>query len=493
MVIFLTNNPDVGASKMKTVVIIGAGPAGLSAAYELLRESSDYKVVIFEKEDSVGGLAKTLTFDGGRVDIGGHRFFSKNEEVVALWKHILPETDGGMLLRDRESHILWDSKLINYPIRLDAQTFRVIGLSKGIRVGISYLAAKIHRKTICSLEDFYIDRFGKVLYSMFFKTYTKKLWGISADALSPDWGEQRVQRISLRTLILSAFGTFQKEERSLVSQYHYPAFGSGQLWDELSRKVMALGGIIHTGCTVEYLQVEDSCVSAIEYTDGTGRHRMLCDYVISSMPLKDLLLSMNAVPIEITSIANRLSFRDMIVVALAFPKTSMGDNYQKVKKDSWVYMQDTSATFGRMQLLNNWSPYATMVDEHILLELEYFCTKGDSLWSQPNTQLVESSIRELIQCGICIKHASASYSLVRRIEKAYPVYTDGYYDLPAVESWINGIGNLQCVGRNGQHRYNNMDHAVETGLIAARNILHKDYDRERIWHVNTDREYLEKQ
>lgn len=328
---------------------------------------------------------------------------------------------------------------------------------------------------------------------MFFKTYTKKLWGISADALSPDWGEQRVQRISLRTLILSAFGTFPKEERSLVPQYHYPAFGSGQLWDELSRKVMALGGIIHTGCTVEYLQVEDSCVSAIEYTDGTGRHRMLCDYVISSMPLKDLLLSMNAVPTEIASIASRLFFRDMIVVALAFPKTSMGDNYQKVKNDSWVYMQDTSATFGRMQLLNNWSPYATMVDEHILLELEYFCTKGDSLWSQPNTQLVESSIRELIQCGICIKHASASYSLVRRIEKAYPVYTDGYYDLPAVESWINGIGNLQCVGRNGQHRYNNMDHAVETGLIAARNILHKDYDRERIWHVNTDREYLEKQ
>lgn len=478
---------------MKKVVIIGAGPAGLSAAYELLRKSNDYKVVIFEQEDRVGGLAKTLVFDGGRVDIGGHRFFSRNQDVVALWKHILPEADNGMLLRNRESHILWDSKLIRYPICLDAQTFRAIGFAEGFKVSLSYLSAKFHRRKICSLEDFYIDRFGKELYSLFFETYTKKLWGLSADMLSADWGEQRVQGISLRTLIFSAFGKSEKEEKSLISQYRYPALGSGQLWDELGEKVAALGGIIKTGCTVKHLQLADSHISSIEYADNTGLHRESCDYLISSMPLKDLLLSIDTAPAEITSIGRRLLFRDMIVVALTFSQRSMGDNYPKVQKDSWVYMQDTSTTFGRMQILNNWSPYASVVEGHILLELEYFCTEGDNLWKQPDAQLIKSAIRELIQCGICNEQANAKYSLVRRVEKAYPVYTDGYYDLPTAEAWVNDIHNLQCIGRSGQHHYNNMDHAVETGLIAARNIIDKVYDKERIWHVNTDREYLENQ
>lgn len=478
---------------MKRVAIIGAGPAGLSAAYELLSKSNEYKVVILEKDNVVGGLSKTINFDGGRVDIGGHRFFSKNEEILNFWRCILPESNEGMLLRDRSSHILWDSKLINYPIRLDVQTLKALGISKGIKVISSYLAEKCRHRTINNLEDFYIDRFGKELYSMFFQAYTEKLWGLSANEISSDWGAQRVQNISLRTLVLSAIGRIHEDERSLIKKYSYPALGAGQLWDELSKRVIELGGVIETDSTVECFQLEGSHIKTVEYKKGNAHYQMVCDYIISSMPLKDLIFSINKSPLEIKEICKRLHFRDMMIVAFDLQRDSMGPTYQKVKKDSWIYMQDTMTTFGRIQVLNNWSPYATKVDGHGLLELEYFCTEGDSLWNKADTQIVELSLKELIQCGICNEKAKICHSVVKRVEKAYPIYTDGYYELSTVEEWINGINNLQCIGRNGQHRYNNMDHAVETGLIAARNIINKAHDRKLIWNVNTDKKYLENQ
>lgn len=479
---------------MKNVVIIGAGPAGLVTAYELLNKSgpSEYRVIVLEKDNEIGGLSKTITFGGGRVDIGGHRFFSKNEEILNLWRNLLPKNDKGMLQRERLSHILWNSKLINYPIQLDIDTVKALGIFDSVKVILSYLKEKCGYRKINNLEDFYVNRFGKQLYSMFFKDYTEKLWGVSASNLSSDWGEQRVQKISIRTLVLSALGKQHENERSLIKKYNYPALGAGQLWEELAKKVVELGGIIETGSTVEHLQLDDSQIKVVKYRNGNDYYQLFCDYVISSMPLRDLIFSINESPYEIKEICKRLYFRDMIVVAFDLEQDSMGANYHKVKKDSWIYMQDTTVTFGRIQILNNWSPYAVKVDGHVLLEIEYFCKEGDSLWNKVDMDIVEWTLKELTQCGICNEKPKIFYSIVKRVEKAYPIYTDGYNELSLVKEWVNTINNLQCIGRNGQHRYNNMDHAVETGLIAARNIINQVHEKESIWNVNVDKKFLEK-
>lgn len=478
---------------MKTVAIIGAGPAGLAAAYELLSQSNEYQVIIYEKDDSVGGLSKTFEFEGGRVDIGGHRFFTKSSDVLCLWENILPISDKGMLARDRKSHILWNSKLIDYPIEFNIQTMQVLGLIEGAKVAISYLQSKCIRKDIKNLEDFYVDRFGRKLYSIFFRDYTRKLWGMPANKLSPDWGTQRIQNVSLSEVFWSLLGiNNHPKERSFITQYRYPAFGAGQFWNALADRIVKMGGHIETNCFVNHLHMDDTHILSVEYKLQEQSIKKDCDYVISSMPLSELVMVVENSPIEVREIGKKLHYRDMVIVGIDLPGESMGRMFPKVQKDSWLYMQDVTMTFGRIQILNNWSPYAVKAKDHILLELEYFCDKGDALWLEDDAMLIKESLAELIQCGICSSDATISSYLVKRIEKAYPVYTDGYNQLDAVEEWIEGIDNLRCIGRNGQHRYNNMDHSVETGIAAARSILNENYNRKRIWNVNTDKEYLEK-
>ncbi len=479
---------------MKTVAIIGAGPAGLSMAFELLRQSNEYCVTIFEKESEIGGLSKTFEFEGGRVDIGGHRFFTKNESVQELWETVLPIADQGMLVRNRKSHILWKSKLIEYPVQLNLQTIRALGVIKGVKVVTSYLISMHKNNHINTLEDFYVQRFGRELYSTFFENYTYKLWGIPANQLSSDWGEQRVQKVSLAGLVRSMIfeqGKRSSEERSLIKEFYYPSFGSGQLWNELWNKILALGGKLETDCTVDGFELNGTGISSIEYTRNNVKHKKGFDYVISSMPLKDLVSSLDNCPDEIRQIANRLLYRDMIIVAVEIAKSETGFSFQIAEKDCWLYMQDEKMSFGRVQILNNWSPYAAASKDSILLELEFFCDKDDEMWRTDDRELLKKSISELVLCGLCKDSAKAVSYFIKRIEKAYPIYTDGYYQLDIVEEWINRIDNLRCIGRNGQHRYNNMDHSVETGIEAAKSILNENYDRKWLWNVNKKQEYLE--
>lgn len=476
---------------MKKIAIIGAGPAGLSAAYKLLNQSKEFQVVIFEKDSKVGGLSKSFEFEGGRIDIGGHRFFTKNDEITKFWEDIMPYHEKGMLLRDRKSHILWNSQIISYPIKLNFQTFRALGICKGLEVVLSYLNSKLKNKPISNLEDFYVNRFGKKLYAMFFHDYTYKLWGVFAKQLSADWGEQRIHKISLTQLVYSILFNNQSKpskERSLINQYKYPAFGCGQLWEELANRIINLGGEIRLECNVERFICNHSSIRAIEHTTNSMKHIEEFDYVISSMPLSSLCASIDHTPKEILEISDSLKYRDMIIVGLEIESSKMGNIYEMAKEDSWLYIQDKSIQFGRLQILNNWSPFAANNKNHLLLELEYFCNKDDFMWKKSDESLVHLAMDELKKCKICNTDAIAISNIVKKIEKAYPVYIDGYYKMDQIRTWLNDFENLQCIGRNGQHRYNNMDHSVETGFIAANNIIIGNLNKEQLWKVNENKE-----
>lgn len=480
---------------MRTVAVIGAGPAGLAAAYELLRCSKEYRVTVFEKAAVVGGLSKTLEFEGGRVDIGGHRFFSKSESVLSLWEEVLPFDDQGMLMRSRESHILWDSKLISYPIQLDVATMGAMGLVRGSKAVASYLQAKLRKGKIATLEDFYVDRFGRELYTLFFEDYTRKLWGLPASKLSPDWGSQRVRKVSLGALLRSALWhpEYDDGNRSLVNSYRYPAFGSGQMWEALRDKVVALGGEVKTSCLVEGMGYDGRRIEFVEYCERGHPAKSQFDFVVSSMPLGDLPVVVRDIPPEVGKACARLRYRDMVIVAVDFLKDAMGTTFQKAQRDSWLYAQDNRLRVGRWQILNNWSPFLVRNSGHVLLEAEYFCDEEDSLWSMDDAALANLALAELIRCGMCRDSAMADSYLVSRIEKAYPTYDDAYRRLPIIARWVDGVSNLLCVGRNGLHRYNNMDHSVESGLRAARIIMGSERDKGSLWDVGGGRDYLEEQ
>lgn len=490
---FVMRGSAAGSASHRSVAIIGAGPAGLSAAYALLKGSSDCKVTVYEKEPVVGGLSRTFEFEGGRVDIGGHRFFSRNPEVLALWEEVLPSGPEGMLLRDRASHILWNSRLIGYPIQLDLETLRSLGVARALRVVASYLRSMLHRENAGDLESFYVNRFGGELYKTFFRDYTSKLWGLPASAISSDWGSQRVRKVSLGALLGASLSGDRPrgKERSLIGKYLYPAYGSGQLWSALADKVTELGGEIVTGCSVERLSLVGNRVEQLECVKGGERFSVKPDHVISSMPLSDLAQSAVGIPPEVKQVCDALLYRDMVIVAVSVKKSFKGAAFEKASEDSWLYLQDSSLRAGRCQILNNWSPAASRDQEHLLLEMEYYCAKGDSLWEQEDPCLAELALRELVKCGLCEDGAFFDSYLVRRIEKAYPVYTGAYHQLSLVENWACNMDNLICVGRNGQHRYNNMDHSVECGLRAARALRGDTRAASGVWFVNRGEDYIE--
>lgn len=474
---------------MKTVAIIGAGPAGLSTAYQLLKQSKNHRITIFEKGESVGGLSKSFEFEGGRVDIGGHRFFTKNEMVKNLWDDVLPNSDKGMLVRKRKSHILYNNKLLEYPLKLNLSTVHSLGFMKGIKAIISYLIYSRKTMTINTLEDFFVKRFGRELFSDFFEKYTYKLWGIPASELSPDWGNQRVQKVSL---FRSIFFSNRKDERSLIKEFHYPALGCGQLWNELANKIITMGGTIETGCCVEGFELCNQNVSTLHYSKNGIKHKSKFDYVVSSMPLRELVLLCDNCPNEVKQVAIRLLYRDMIIVAVEIDKNDADTMLINAQSDCWLYIQDENISFGRVQILNNWSRYSVNNSDSFVLELEYFCNENDDLWNKEDNELLVQAITELISCGLCKQSATSKSYLIKRIEKAYPIYTDGYNQLNKIRDWADSIHNLRCIGRNGQHRYNNMDHSVETGIEAAKSILDKNYNEKWLWNVNSKQEYIEK-
>lgn len=513
----------------RTIVVIGAGPAGLTAAYEILTKSKDYKVIIIEKENTVGGISKTINCNGNRIDIGGHRFFSKIERVNNWWENFMPmqgslpkddkilnrvsrTIDGGpdpdktdivMLKRNRVSRIYFNNKFYDYPISIKFETFRNMGLLATLEVGFSYIKSIIFKRKENSLEDFYINRFGKKLYSMFFESYTENVWGIHPKYISPAWGVQRVKGVSIRAVIKDALKRAvhienKDKETSLIEEFSYPKLGPGQLWGIVADKIIELGGEIRLNSEVVGIYNKNDSINKVKIKNKDGEYNIQCDIMVSSMPLKDLAQCMENIPQEYLKIAEGLKYRDFITVGILIDKLKIA-NKTKIKTignivpDNWIYIHNKGVKVGRIQIFNNWSPYMVKdLENTVWLGLEYFCNEGDSLWSLSDGELISLAKDELLKLGIIDGQSKVLYTHIERVKKAYPAYFGTYNSIDKLIGYLNSISNLYCIGRNGQHRYNNMDHSMCTAFEAVNNILTGNKSKDNVWNVNTEREYHEK-
>ena len=510
----------------KKVVLIGAGPSSLACAYELSK-SDDYDIVILEKENYVGGISTTLEYKGNHIDIGGHRFFSKVDRINNLWNEIFkmqsspafddkildnkknysedgldPETnDDVMLLRHRVSRIYFLKKFFDYPLSLNLKTLHNMGFIRTCRCGFGYIHSSIFKRKEKSLEDFYINRFGKPLYKLFFKDYTTKLWGISPKELSPSWGKQRVKGLSLRKAIFSSLAKpFKKKnkrvETSLIEEFKYPKFGPGQLYKKMADTINERGVHIEYNFSVdEIVYNDDKSIHSVK--DKEGRE-ITGDYFISSMAIKDLFIASNDhfLP-EVKEIATSLPYRDFITVGVLINKLKI-KNKTKIKTlnniipDNWIYVQEREIKMGRIQIFNNWSPY--MVKDPlntVWIGLEYFCSENDEMWNMSDSSFIEMAIDELVKMEIIQSKDNVLDATRIKIKKAYPAYFGSYASFDKVKEELDNVSNLYCIGRNGQHRYNNMDHSMLTGLIAADKIKTNDTTKDDLWKVNTEQEYSE--
>ena len=523
---------------MKKVLIIGAGPAGLTAAYELLTDrisgspdvDQDYEVIVFEESDTMGGISRTVNYKGNRMDMGGHRFFSKVPEVNEWWDRMLPGqgaptyddivlqrtmplTPGGpdpekedrvMLNRNRVSRIYFNNKFFDYPISFKLETFKNMGLGTTILVGFSYLKACFHKRPEQSLEDFYINRFGYRLYSMFFENYTENLWGRNPSEIAPDWGAQRVKGLSIVAIIKNVFGKLlpgsknRKVETSLIEQFKYPKLGPGQLWEVTAAEIEKAGGTILKNSRVTgFTKDENNHITSLTYQQDGVTKTMEGDIFISSMPIKDLVHGMNHVPEEAAAIAAGLPYRDYMTLGVLVPRLNL-ENKTKMKTianivpDCWIYVHDRNVRLGRLQIYNNWSPYMIKDLEHtVWIGLEYFCNEGDSLWNLSEEDFTRLAVDEMVKMGLIDSEKDVLDTHVERVKKAYPAYFDTYKDMDKLVTYLDSIDNLYCVGRNGQHRYNNIDHSMCTSFEAVKNIKTGIRDRANIWSVNTEKEYHE--
>lgn len=513
------------------VIIIGAGPAGLTMAYEILKNGKDkYEVVILEETSEIGGISKTVRYNGNRMDIGGHRFFSKDERVMNFWKDLMPiqgkdsiddkilnrkkqlaengpdpeKEDNVMLLRHRVSRIYYLKKFFDYPISMKPETFKNMGFCRTMKAGFSYLKTIFVKREEKSLEDFYINRFGKVLYSMFFEKYTEKLWGRHPSEISADWGAQRVKGISISAVIKDMFhklfGNKNKSntETSLIEEFWYPKYGPGQLWETLVKKVEELGGTLKKGYKVKNINFKDEKIVSVDCEVNGKIETVEGDIFASSMPMNDLVAGFEGidVPKNIRDIAKGLPFRDFITVGLLVDKLNL-ENKTDIKTlgnivpDCWIYVQEPQVKMCRIQIFNNWSPYLVKdVQNKVWIGLEYTCSEGDKYWNMSDKEFIDFAINELVSMNIISKD-QVEDAHREKIKKAYPAYFDTYKDIDKLIEFINKIDNLYCIGRNGQHRYNNMDHSMVTGMEAANNIITGKKTKENIWNVNTDKEYHE--
>lgn len=513
---------------MKKIVIVGAGPAGLTAAYELLKEGG-YEVVIMEETDAIGGISRTVYYNGNRMDIGGHRFFSKDERVVKWWENLMPlqgapsfddkllgrekplakggpdpeKEDRVMLKRRRISRIYYKKKFFDYPVTMKPQTFINMGPVATVRAGFSYLKSAAKKLPEDNLENFYVNRFGRVLYSMFFEGYTEKLWGRHPSKISADWGAQRVKGLSIRAVLADMLKklTGKKDgevETSLIEEFSYPKYGPGQLWECVAEEIEKMGGVIMKNCRVKKLVRTDGKITAVQYLENNKARVAECDILISSMPIKDLVAGLSSVPERISEIAKGLPYRDFVTVGLLVKKLALKNKTDiktlgNIVPDCWIYVQDTGVKLGRIQIFNNWSPYMVKDAEHtVWIGLEYFCDEGDEFWEKDEEKCVSDAVDELIRMGVIKNRSDVFDSHRERVKKAYPAYFDTYYDIGEVIEYLDGIENLYCIGRNGQHRYNNMDHSMATAFEAVKAIKEGSRDKSAIWSVNTEKEYHEK-
>jgi protoporphyrinogen oxidase len=522
---------------MKKVLIIGAGPAGITAGYELLKRSKDYEVTILEATKDIGGISRTVHYKGNRMDIGGHRFFSKDERVTNWWQDVMPMqgspaydykklgrtvplAEGGpdpekedrvMLTRNRVSRIYYRKHFFDYPVKMNANTIKNMGFGTTMEAGFSYLGATVHKLPETSLENFYINRFGKKLYSMFFEGYTEKLWGRHPRDISADWGSQRVKGLSVSAIMKDIFSKMNPNkkrdakdvETSLIEEFSYPKFGPGQLWETAADDFIKMGGRIIRNAEVTGILTEGETVTGLAYSltaeDGQTRKDMTADadIVISSMPLKDLADAMPDVPKDILEIADGLPYRDFVTVGLLVKKLNLKNEtsirtLNNIVPDNWIYVQDTGVKLGRIQIFNNWSPYMVQdPEETVWIGLEYFCSEGDDYWNMDAKEWAKLGTKELLKMGVLSDYHDVLDYHRELVRKAYPAYFDTYKDIDKLIAYLNHYENLYCVGRNGQHRYNNMDHSMETSFQTVDNILSGRTGKDNIWNVNTEKEYHE--
>ena len=510
---------------MKKVLIIGAGPAGLTAAYKLLKSNQDIDVTILEASENIGGISRTYNYKNNRMDIGGHRFFSKDKRVTDLWNEIMPMqgkpakddiilnnqkkyVDGGpdpekedrvMLLRRRVSRIFFLRKFFDYPISMKFETFKNMGLKNTWVAGWGYIGSCLHKRKETNLENFYINRFGKPLYEMFFEDYTTKVWGISPKEISADWGAQRVKGLSLfkalGEIIAKPFKKIfhsKKVETSLIEEFSYPKYGPGQLYETMANEIIKMGGKIIFNEEVNHIEVNNHHIEKIK----TNNHEYVADYYISSMPIKDLYNSFDNYNKEAFDVATNLLYRDFITVGLLLPKLKI-KNQTKMKTvsnivpDCWIYIQERDVKVGRLQIFNNWSPYMVNdLENTVFVGLEYFVNENDEMWNMSDHDFIEFAKDELQKIDIIDKNDVIDACRLN-VKKAYPAYFGSYKDFDKVIDDLKQFDNLLCVGRNGQHRYNNMDHSMVTAMIASEIILNNNYTQDDLWSVNTEKEYHE--
>jgi protoporphyrinogen oxidase len=536
----------MSASRPKVAVIIGAGPAGLTAAYELLTRT-DIKPIVIEMDDHVGGISRTVNYKGNRIDIGGHRFFSKSDRVMNWWFQHLPiqgvkspssdvlsgkkdaatpvrisyqgksreigtagqfhstNGDAVMLVRERRSRIYFLRKFFDYPISLSPDTIRKLGLIRTAAIGISYAYRVLFPlKEQTNLEQFFINRFGEKLYRTFFKSYTEKVWGVPCTHIDAEWGAQRIKELSIwKTIKHFLSNKFRKRadvsqkqvETSLIERFLYPKYGPGQMWEEVAKKVQQMGGTIIMGQAVQQIHAAGTRVTGVTCADSSGSKTFhQADYTFSTMPVQELIGSLQtAVPANVREVSDGLMYRDFITVGLLLQNLKITDDTQHgsgLIRDNWIYIQESDVLAGRLQIFNNWSPWMVSDPGKVWVGVEYFCNEGDELWTRTEPDLKQLAVDELEKIGIIDKGAVLD-SMVLRMPKAYPAYFGTYARFKEVRDFLDGFDNLFLIGRNGMHRYNNQDHSMLTAMTAVDNIISGRKDKENIWSLNTDMEYHE--
>jgi protoporphyrinogen oxidase len=514
----------------KKAIIIGAGPAGLTAAFELLQRT-DIIPIILEKSGDIGGISKTVNYKGNRMDIGGHRFFSKSDRVMQWWldrmpldptteesfdihyqnkgRHLVPagcvpsDPDKVMLVRKRLSRIYFLRKFFTYPIQLSIDTLKKLGLIRTIGILISYVKARLFpRKSEKNLEDFFINRFGEKLYRLFFKDYTEKVWGVHCTTISAEWGAQRIKGISigkalahavksLKPKIKSTSGDLAQKgtETSLIEKFLYPKFGPGQLWEEVARQIREKGGEIHMNQDVTAVYTANQSVTAIASLNTTTGQtvRREGDLFFSTMPVKELIAGMKgSVPREVRLIAEGLQYRDFITVGVLLSKFAT----EKGLPDTWIYIQERDVKVGRLQIFNNWSPFMVKNPDTVWIGMEYFCNVTDDFWKMSDENIQSLAITELEKMNLASVEDVLD-SNVLRMEKTYPAYFGTYNRFDEVRKFTDGFANLFLVGRNGMHKYNNSDHSMLTAMVAVDNIAAGVTGKANLWDINTEQEYHE--
>lgn len=516
----------------RTAVIIGGGPAGLTAAYELLTRT-DIKPIVIEATDYVGGISRTVNYKGNRIDIGGHRFFSKADRVMEWWLKMLPlqrldaskqtityqrkSTDVGtgsgpdpdvddrvMLLRPRRSRIYFGRKFFDYPLSLSPATLGRLGLVRSIRIGFSYIRAALFPiRPERNLEEFFTNRFGRELYRTFFKDYTEKVWGVRCSDINAEWGAQRVKGLSIR----KAIGHFvshlfarkhdiqqKTTETSLIEQFLYPKFGPGQMWEETARVIRELGGEIYMQHVVDGIHTDGSNrvtgVRVKRLSDGTS-HEFDADYIFSTMPVRSLVRSFDAeVPAAVKEVAEGLKYRDFITVGVLLKRLTVTEPDGSPIRDNWIYIQEPDVQVGRLQIFNNWSPYMVADPNTTWIGLEYFCYASDPMWKASDAELSELAVAELERMAFA-RREDVLDTVVIRMPKTYPAYFGTYGQFDVIRQWVDRYENLFLIGRNGMHRYNNQDHSMLTAMVCVDNIIAGRTDKANVWDINTEDEYHE--